>query len=332
KDEKPDDILSKHVLMSGYDNDVRFAGECWAERYTKPDGTQAVRLNINNNSGTYRPTAHAAEEAGEYLRHVFPGVEVVVHAQDPPVEKAARPDYIKDYPVPAGQPVDLEGKKITLTDKAGNKKNYTMHKFTTVNYDMAFLDNPSQTLLKDGGALRLRTELEKDGSVKKIDLESKMAQPGVEFKSRIAGSRFNSQAEWQAARNLTLTSPDANDPAVEAARKVAGSNVPLSEMAWKHTSRDVYFVTPNFPPLISRLDPQFIVSIDHNTARQDQNGPSGAPFTVLQPQIFIKLPWTKHVTQPRIEQFESLCDQLSSQLGLKQSAQTPYAEAVQHLP
>ena len=158
-----------------------------------------------------------------------------------------------------------------------------------------------------------------------------MPQSAVEFQNRIAGSSFKSVADWQANRSVTLTSPDANNP-VEAARKVVGNTVPLSKMGWKQTSRELYFVTPNFPPLIGRSI-RFLVSVDTNTAAKSGQRPVRRPLhRDKQPQIFTKLPWTKHVTEPRKEQFEDLCNQLSSQLGLHESTQTPYAEALQHVP
>ncbi|MBI5247406.1 MAG: hypothetical protein HY923_09505 [Elusimicrobia bacterium] len=65
----PDWLLSKHVLMSGYSKDVRFAGEMWKAS----DG----KIHLSNNSGTYRPSAAQLEQAVAYLSAVFPGVEFV---------------------------------------------------------------------------------------------------------------------------------------------------------------------------------------------------------------------------------------------------------------
>jgi len=62
-------VLSKHVLMSGYSEDVRFAGEVWKGE----DG----RIYVSNNSGTYQPTGAQLEKAVEYLRAIFPGAEFV---------------------------------------------------------------------------------------------------------------------------------------------------------------------------------------------------------------------------------------------------------------
>ena len=65
----PDWILSKHVLMSGYSKDVRFAGELWKAA----DG----KIHLSNNSGTYRPSTEQLAAAVSYLSAVFPGVEFV---------------------------------------------------------------------------------------------------------------------------------------------------------------------------------------------------------------------------------------------------------------
>jgi hypothetical protein len=72
----PDWVLSKHVLMSGYSTDVRFAGEMWKES----DG----RIRLSNNSGTYRPSDAQLERAVAYLSAVFPTVEFVAFS-DPQI-------------------------------------------------------------------------------------------------------------------------------------------------------------------------------------------------------------------------------------------------------
>ncbi len=66
-------LLAKHVLLSGYDPDVRFAGEIWVE-----DTDSGQRLWINNNSGTYKPTPQQAEAAARFLRQLT-NVDVAVH-------------------------------------------------------------------------------------------------------------------------------------------------------------------------------------------------------------------------------------------------------------
>lgn len=67
-------VLSKHVLISGYSEDVRFAGEAWLLHTEK-----GPVLHLNNNSGTYMPSNEQLEKAAEYLRKVLPGVQVVTH-------------------------------------------------------------------------------------------------------------------------------------------------------------------------------------------------------------------------------------------------------------
>lgn len=65
-------LLSKHVLTSGYSDDVRFAGEMWK----LPDG----RIVINNNSGTYMPSVESAINAAKYLNKVFDTVSFSAEA------------------------------------------------------------------------------------------------------------------------------------------------------------------------------------------------------------------------------------------------------------
>lgn len=64
-------VLAKHVLLAGYDPDVRYAGEAWAE-----DTPEGRVMHINNNSGTYKPTEAITAEAARYLAAAF-GVPVV---------------------------------------------------------------------------------------------------------------------------------------------------------------------------------------------------------------------------------------------------------------
>ncbi|CAN5321488.1 hypothetical protein BH11CYA1_BH11CYA1_15210 [soil metagenome] len=63
-------VLSKHVLASGYDPDVLFAGEVWKDS----DGV----IHINANSGTYQPSDQELEAVGLYMKAVFPHLRVVV--------------------------------------------------------------------------------------------------------------------------------------------------------------------------------------------------------------------------------------------------------------
>ncbi len=62
-------VLTKHVLVSGYNNDVRFAGEIWKDA--------AGLIHVSRNSGTYRPSANQLKQAEIYLRRTFPHLTVV---------------------------------------------------------------------------------------------------------------------------------------------------------------------------------------------------------------------------------------------------------------
>lgn len=62
-------ILSKHVLMSGYDKDVVFAGEVWKDA----DGI----IHVSRNSGTYQPDEEMHDLAVAYVQAVFPNLTVV---------------------------------------------------------------------------------------------------------------------------------------------------------------------------------------------------------------------------------------------------------------
>jgi len=64
-------VLAKHVLLAGYDPDVRYAGEAWAE--DTPNGRV---MHISNNSGTYKPSEVQTAEAARFLAAAF-GVPVV---------------------------------------------------------------------------------------------------------------------------------------------------------------------------------------------------------------------------------------------------------------
>jgi hypothetical protein len=66
-------VLAKHVLLSGYDPDVRYAGEIWV--HDSPGGRV---LRINNNSGTYKPSTAQAEAATRFLQQLT-GVPVEFH-------------------------------------------------------------------------------------------------------------------------------------------------------------------------------------------------------------------------------------------------------------
>lgn len=62
-------ILSKHVLMSGYDKFVVFAGEIWKDE----NGV----IHVNRNSGTYKPTEEQLDAVVAFLQAVFPHLKVV---------------------------------------------------------------------------------------------------------------------------------------------------------------------------------------------------------------------------------------------------------------
>eukprot|EP01124_Arcella_intermedia_P021289 TRINITY_DN2949_c0_g1_i1.p1 TRINITY_DN2949_c0_g1~~TRINITY_DN2949_c0_g1_i1.p1 ORF type:complete len:805 (+),score=231.12 TRINITY_DN2949_c0_g1_i1:290-2416(+) len=79
-------ILSKHVLISGYSHDVRFAGEVWMD--------EEHSLHINANSGTYRPTEEQLDRVVELASLLFPDLkfcaEHAKHEED--VEKKEEED------------------------------------------------------------------------------------------------------------------------------------------------------------------------------------------------------------------------------------------------
>ncbi len=75
KVKRVDWLLTKHVLMSGYDPDVRFAGEVWKDE----NGV----IHINNNSGTYRPSNESVDAAVAYLSKLLPGVKIVGEGMPP---------------------------------------------------------------------------------------------------------------------------------------------------------------------------------------------------------------------------------------------------------
>lgn len=62
-------ILSKHVLMSGYDPEVVFAGEVWKD-------AEGV-IHVSRNSGTYQPTEAEHDLAVALVQAIFPHLKVV---------------------------------------------------------------------------------------------------------------------------------------------------------------------------------------------------------------------------------------------------------------
>ena len=61
-------VLSKHVLLSGYSDDVRFAGEFWKNE----EGV----IHFNNNSGTYMPDSSTVPYAQAILEQAFPNTNI----------------------------------------------------------------------------------------------------------------------------------------------------------------------------------------------------------------------------------------------------------------
>lgn len=70
-------VLAKHVLLAGYDPDVRFAGEVWVT-----DGQEGRVLHVNNDSGTYKPSVAQTEATAAFLRKAY-GVPTVAHGTTP---------------------------------------------------------------------------------------------------------------------------------------------------------------------------------------------------------------------------------------------------------
>ena len=64
-------VLSKYVLISGYDDDMRFV---WMEH--QEDG---VTLYSTNNSGTYLPNNEHLAAAGRFISAAFPGLKLQLH-------------------------------------------------------------------------------------------------------------------------------------------------------------------------------------------------------------------------------------------------------------
>ncbi|CAF3762769.1 unnamed protein product [Adineta steineri] len=85
-------LLSKHVLISGYDDDVRFAGEAWMEHQT-----QGVIIHINNNSGTYKPNNQQLIKASQFISHAFPGLKVQIHENQQILSKQNSIDKDKNH-------------------------------------------------------------------------------------------------------------------------------------------------------------------------------------------------------------------------------------------
>jgi len=63
-------ILSKHVLMSGYDPETFYACEAWKDVKGK--------LHLNRESGTFRPNEEEEEDAYAFVTAVFPNLPIVM--------------------------------------------------------------------------------------------------------------------------------------------------------------------------------------------------------------------------------------------------------------
>lgn len=67
-------VLSKHVLLSGYSKDVRFAGEFWKD-------INGV-IHFNNNSGTYMPAYCTLKPTKEILNQLFPNIKIEISQEN----------------------------------------------------------------------------------------------------------------------------------------------------------------------------------------------------------------------------------------------------------
>lgn len=67
-------LLSKHVIVSGYSHDDRFAGEVWKDI----DGI----IHLNPNSCTFQPSMEQLIQAGHYMKAIFPNVRIMVETLD----------------------------------------------------------------------------------------------------------------------------------------------------------------------------------------------------------------------------------------------------------
>ncbi len=323
----PDWVMAKHVLLSGYDKDVRCAGECWAERIVKPDGKPGIRLHINNNSGTYRPTDAQVKSAAQYLSQVF-DCEVVAHpvGEEPPSLKI---DDQKTFQVPAAKLGDLQGlngQKFTLKNAEGETQEFVVRKFGTRTLDTEYFDDAKGTLLANDGMLRARSTI-KDGEVKEVEVESKVRDAdGVTWRAK--GQKADGISEWDTKRAKVLGTGSA-DPAVVHARTLTGLGSQMQPTAWKNVERELFLVSPT--GLFGRLKPSFVISLDTNTVRGTADGTPGPKYYSVDPGIFTKVPWMKSVDDDRRAQFNDLCGQLQAQHGLTEVTQTAYQETMEHL-
>ena len=68
-------FLSKHIIISNYANDIRFAGEIWIERQLDHS-----IVHLNNNSGTYQPNDQQLNGAAQFISHLFPQLKIQIHS------------------------------------------------------------------------------------------------------------------------------------------------------------------------------------------------------------------------------------------------------------
>ncbi|MCB9229197.1 MAG: hypothetical protein H6618_06255 [Deltaproteobacteria bacterium] len=67
-------VLAKHLAISNYSDDVRFAGELWKD----VDGV----IHINNDSGSYRPKAEDLVQMRALMKKIFPTVLIEVEKNE----------------------------------------------------------------------------------------------------------------------------------------------------------------------------------------------------------------------------------------------------------
>ncbi|MFN8609514.1 MAG: hypothetical protein U0931_18390 [Vulcanimicrobiota bacterium] len=293
----PDWVLSKHVLISAYDPDVRYAGEIWAERFVARDGTEQLKFHLNNNSGTYHPGLDQLEGAAAYLRALFPGVELETHPVSPPAP--GKQDVQKSYQVPAERFDSIKARLDGLKLKLGDQE-YSIRALPTIELHSEYFDTADGELARAGAQLRARTRVGESGRVKEIELEAKLEG------RRVKGASFDSAESWEASRQKILGGSE--DPAVELIRSL--TRAPLMSASWKRTQRALFGVARRKPLGLGWLTPAFILSLD--TSRS----PECECWHELQPQVFTKLPWTKTIDLERINKFEELCTQLESRFEL----------------
>ncbi|KAL4145409.1 hypothetical protein PRNP1_013080 [Phytophthora ramorum] len=84
------DMLSKHMLHSGAQFNVKYAGEFHIEQGRQGE----YRLLIDNNSGTYAPPKEELPQLKTLLETNFPGISVDVHDRSDPELKEKRKEIL----------------------------------------------------------------------------------------------------------------------------------------------------------------------------------------------------------------------------------------------